>query len=185
MSSDGMFYYTLTPKEKDMIVDNYKGSIENFVSDYLLKDNFEFSFKNLFVKNDTSKYFNLLWQPYYKDTKSFLNLNQNFEKTGIKPNYLQPINDEYGEINKNLTFYDAYGNPLQTEHQTLTNCNFSHTKSTTTGLEDILINNVTSWNVAITTYGNSTSKKYGYGIQDYIGTVKLYIVVDGESHITK
>lgn len=179
----GMFYYDLTADDKEVLKTKYKNDLEKFVNDYLLNDNFEFSFNGLFNKNMLDDRFSIVWQPYYEKTMMYLNLNQSFlDKDASKPTY-----DGINDIGYDA--YDVNGYKIRTEAATYVQANYAHIQSTNSGLA-VIYN--TSWTVGLISLTDVNGKKFSNYFELAIVQPKnwaseympLWIVTQGEAHIT-
>ena len=187
---NGMFEYVLTDEDKRILKGNtYKKNVEAFVSDYLLNDNFEFRFKGLFNSKDTDNIFNLVWQPYYENTMTYLNLNQSFEKNSNNSfDFDKPTYDAGTKLSGE--YYDINGNMITSEAGTYMKGNYSHVEVGNSGLSETETN-LKGWKVAGISL-TDTKGQYFKNIKE-LGIVyannyrtewiALCIITDGESHI--
>ena len=187
---NGMFEYTLTEEDKRILKsDTYKKNVELFVNDYLLNDNFEFRFKGLFNSKDTDNIFNLVWQPYYENTMTYLNLNQSFEKNSNNSlNKDKPTYD--GNTKLEGTYYDINGNMITSEAGTYMKGNYSHVEVGNSGLSET-DTNLNGWKVAGISLTDTKGVKFNnikelgivYANNYRTEWIALCIITNGESHI--
>lgn len=181
---NGVIYYTLTNADKQVLLTKYNNVVDsNFVNGYLLTDKLVFMIKN--VKNDlaltTENYFEIYWQPYYKDTYAYLDLNQNGKYDGG--------NDiRYTVSGSKQPYYDVNLMPVSDEESTLIETNYSHIIYN--------VNQLSKWTQATITDTGYIDKngnpiilkdliacKIEFNTKDF--WYQLCTYRDGESHIIK
>lgn len=120
---NNIILYDLTKLDKDEL-SKYGGINESFVNNYLLKDKLVFSIRNTKDSKwlDADCKFTISWKPYYEETMTYLDLNQN---------------GTYDADDEIETSYNVDVLPISKESQTYVYAEYEHILSATNWTETL------------------------------------------------